>query len=190
MTSTSYGSAAYLEQLRTILGTLNTAEVDRIIEIITNAAAEGRQVFICGNGGSASTASHAITDWNKMTYIHTGQPFRGVCLNDNVGLITAFANDVDYAEVFVGQLRSLVRAGDVVIAISGSGNSPNVVRAIEHANGAGAITIGFCGFDGGKLKAAAQHSVWVRSRDMQICEDVHLSLCHMVMKALCRVPVS
>jgi D-sedoheptulose 7-phosphate isomerase len=189
MTDPRTGAHAYLSTLQALLGTVDPVEVDAVTQVITSAAADGREIFVFGNGGSAMTASHAITDWNKMTYIHRGVPFRGQCLNDNIGLITAFANDLDYAEVFAGQLRSLCRPGDVVMAISGSGNSPNIVRAVEVANDMGAVTVGLCGFDGGRLREKARHSVWVRSRDMQLCEDVHLTICHIVMKALCQIPV-
>ena len=190
MTDLTAGASAYLDALQTLLATIDPAEIAAVTRVITAAAAAERDIFVFGNGGSAMTASHAITDWNKMTFLHTGMPFRGQCLNDNVGLLTAFGNDLEYAEVFAGQLRSLVRTGDVVLAISGSGNSPNVVRAIEEANAAGAVTVGLCGFDGGRLRELAQHSVWVHSHDMQLCEDVHLTVCHIVMKALCRLPVT
>jgi D-sedoheptulose 7-phosphate isomerase len=190
MTDLTLGASGYLSALQALLATVDPMEVATVTGVLVEAADAGRDVYVFGNGGSAMTASHAITDWNKMTYIHTGRVFRGQCLNDNIGLVTAFGNDIEYAEVFAGQLRSLVRRGDVVLAISGSGNSPNIVRAVEVANEAGAVTLGLCGFDGGRLRALAQHSVWVRSHDMQLCEDVHLTICHIVMKALCRLPVS
>lgn len=183
-------TTAYLTSLQAVLKSVDPAEIAELCTTIVEASRAGREVFVFGNGGSAMTASHAITDWNKMTFQHSGVSFRGQCLNDNVGLITAFGNDVEYAEVFAGQLRSLVRPSDVVLAISGSGNSPNVIRAVEVANAAGAMTLGLCGFDGGQLRRMAQHSVWVRSHDMQLVEDVHLSICHIVMKALCGLSVT
>jgi len=155
------------------------------IDVITAAFEAGKQIITCGNGGSAYAASHYITDWNKMVNLATGRKFRGISLCDNLGMVTAFANDVSFDEIFVGQLKAILDPGDLVIAISGSGNSRNVVRAVEYANQAGADTLAVVGYDGGALKRAAKHCVWVPSFDMQLCEDVHLMFGHMVMKALC-----
>ena len=120
-----------------------------------------------------------------MVNLATGRKFRGISLCDNIGIITAFANDVSYDEVFAGQLKAILGSGDLVIAVSGSGNSRNVVKAIEYANESGAETLAIVGYDGGTLKRIAKHSIWVPSCDMQLCEDVHLMFGHMVMKALC-----
>jgi len=160
------------------------------IEVVRAAYDAGRQIITCGNGGSAYAASHYITDWNKIVTAATGRPFRGISLSDNLGLLTAFANDVAFDEIFAGQLRAILQPGDLVIAISGSGNSPNVVKAVEYANAAGAVTLAVVGYDGGALRRHAQHSVWVPSFDMQLCEDVHLFFGHMVMKALCGLPIT
>jgi D-sedoheptulose 7-phosphate isomerase len=164
---------------------LDYSDFEAGIEIIRQTFEAGRKIITCGNGGSASTASHYITDWNKMINLATGKKFRGISLCDNVGLITAYANDLSYDEVFRGQLAAILDEGDLVVAISGSGNSPNVLRAVEYANENGANTLAVVGYDGGKLKPIARHSVWVRSFDMQLCEDVHLMFGHMVMKVLC-----
>lgn len=155
------------------------------IDIVRKKFNEGKKIITCGNGGSASTASHYITDWNKMVNLATGKKFRGISLCDNIGLITAYANDTNYDDVFRGQLDAILDEGDLVIAVSGSGNSPNVLRAVEYANANGAETLAVVGYDGGKLKQIASHSVWVPSFDMQLCEDVHLMFGHMVMKTLC-----
>jgi len=144
----------------------------------------GKKIITCGNGGSAYTASHYVTDWNKMTNLATGKRFRGISLCDNIGLVTAFGNDIGYDEVFAGQLKTILDEGDLVVAISGSGNSASVVRAVEYANGAGADTLAIVGFDGGKLKPLAKCSVWVPSFDMQLCEELHVMFGHMVMKTL------
>lgn len=159
------------------------------IDVIAAAFEAGKQIITCGNGGSAYAASHYITDWNKMVNLATGRKFRGMSLCDNLGMVTAFANDVSFDEIFAGQLKAILEPGDLVIAISGSGNSPNVVRAVEYANAAGAETLAVVGYDGGALKRIARHSVWVPSFDMQLCEDVHLVFGHMVMKALCGSPI-
>jgi D-sedoheptulose 7-phosphate isomerase len=120
-----------------------------------------------------------------MVSLATGRKFRGISLCDNIGMVTAFANDVAYDEIFAGQLKAILDKDDLVIAISGSGNSPNVVKAVEYANQAGAGTLAVVGYDGGKLKRIAKHSVWVPSFDMQLCEEMHLMFGHMVMKTLC-----
>ena len=159
------------------------------VDLICAKFESGHKIITCGNGGSAHTASHYITDWAKMTNLATGRKFRGLSLCDNMGLITAYSNDISYEEVFVGQLRAILDPGDLVVAVSGSGNSPNVVKAVEYANSAGADTLAVVGYDGGRLKQAAKRSVWVRSFDMQLCEDVHMMFGHMVMKTLCGTPI-
>lgn len=155
------------------------------IELIRSKFDSGKKIFTCGNGGSASTASHYITDWNKMINLATGRKFRGVSLCDNIGAITAFANDLSYDQIFSGQLKAIMDEGDLVIAISGSGNSPNVLEAVEYANANGADTLAVVGYDGGKLLPMAGQHILVPSFDMQICEDIHLMFGHMVMKTLC-----
>lgn len=159
------------------------------IDVVKAAFDAGKQIITCGNGGSAYAASHYITDWNKMVNLATGRKFRGISLCDNIGIVTAFANDLSYEDVFAGQLKAILDAGDLVIAVSGSGNSRNVVKAVEYANQAGAETLAVVGYDGGTLKKIAKHSVWVPSFDMQLCEDVHLMFGHMVMKSLCGSPI-
>lgn len=182
---TDFTIPAYIERLSRTLAKVDLASVERAIDLIKTSWADGRKVLVCGNGGSALTASHYINDWNKATYLATGKPFRGACLSDNIGILTAYSNDVSYEEVYREQLKNLMDAGDLVIAVSGSGNSPNVVHAVEYANQSGGVTLAVCGYDGGKIKALAHHSVWVPSHDMQICEDLHFMFGHMVMKALC-----
>ncbi len=140
---------------------------------------------ICGNGGSALAASHYITDWNKMIYAYTNTRFNGICLSDNVGLITAYSNDLSYNEVFSEQVKNLLNEGDLLIALSGSGNSENVIKAISVANKMNINTLSICGYDGGKLKKISNNYVWIRSYDMQICEDAQTVFGHMVMKDLC-----
>jgi len=169
----------YCNDLIEAIEDLDLQEVGEAIGMIREAWNRGSQIICMGNGGSALTAQHYITDWNKGLK----KPFLGRCLVDNIGLITAYANDVSYEEVFERQLRVIMRPGDLVIGISGSGNSENVIRAISYANLVG-HTLGICGFDGGDLKEIAQRSVWVRCEDMQIIEDVHLALGHMIFKAL------
>ena len=183
--STDFSVSSYLAAHARLAGKLDQRAFQAGIDVVRRAFDQGKQIITCGNGGSAYAASHFITDWNKMVNLATGRRFRGISLCDNIGIITAFANDVSYDEVFAGQLKAILDGGDLVIAVSGSGNSRNVVKAIEYANEAGAETLAIVGYDGGTLKRIAKHSVWVPSFDMQLCEDVHLMFCHMVMKALC-----
>ncbi len=164
---------------------LNINEFEMGINIIRSAFERGKKIITCGNGGSASTASHYITDWNKMVNLATGKKFRGISLCDNIGLITAYGNDISYDEVFAGQLKAIMDEGDLLVAISGSGNSSNILKAVEYANSIGGNTLAIVGYDGGKLKELSKNAVWVESFDMQLCEDVHLMFGHMVMKTLC-----
>jgi D-sedoheptulose 7-phosphate isomerase len=155
------------------------------VDMVRDAFERGSKIFTCGNGGSSSTASHYITDWSKMVNLATGKKFRGISLCDNVGLITAYGNDLTYADVFAGQIDTMMDRGDLLVAISGSGNSLNILKAIEAARRAGGKVLGVVGYDGGKMMAMCDHSVWVPSFDMQLCEDVHLMFGHIVMKTLC-----
>jgi D-sedoheptulose 7-phosphate isomerase len=181
----SSASTAYLRKLYTCINALDLQALDHAIDLVRQAWTDGRQVITFGNGGSALTALHFITDWNKATPLATGRSFRGRSLLDNIGLLSAYANDLAYEDVFCAQLRNVAVRGDLVIAISGSGNSENVVRAVVAANEMGCQTLGLCGFSGGRLKAVAQHVVWVDVQDMQLSEDLHAMFGHMVMKSLC-----
>ena len=183
-------SRLYFDRLSDVIETLDFAEMDHAIALVHEAWQSGQQIITLGNGGSAMSALHFITDWNKSVFMASGKPFRGRSLLDNMGMMTALGNDISYDAVFEQQLRQIAQPGDLVIAISGSGNSPNVIRAVEYANEAGCITLGLSGFDCGKLKALAQHSLWVNSHNMQICEDLHMVFGHIVMQVLCGVLVS
>lgn len=178
-------SASYLNRLVAVLGAMDKAEIDRGIEIVRDAWLRGAQVITLGNGGSAMTALHFVTDWGKMIHLATGRGLSARSLVDNMGLITAYSNDLSYADVFVEQLKNVMKPGDLVLAISGSGNSENVIRAIDYANANSGITLGLCGFGGGRLKEKAQHVLWVNSNDMQLCEDAHAIFGHIVMQTLC-----
>jgi D-sedoheptulose 7-phosphate isomerase len=187
--STEFSVSNYLLAHARLAQQIDAASLQRGIDIVRSAFEGGKKIITCGNGGSAYTASHYITDWNKMVNLASGKKFRGLSLCDNIGLVTAFGNDIHYDEVFTGQLKAILDAGDLLVAISGSGNSPNVLKAVEYANEAGAKTLAVVGYDGGKLKPIAQHSVWIPSFDMQLCEDAHLMFGHMVMKTLCGTPI-
>jgi len=180
----------YIEQHNLIVKNLNHKEIEFAIGLIKDKIRKGRRVAVCGNGGSAVAASHYITDWNKMVYIHTNTRFNGICLSDNVGLITAYSNDLSYDDVFSEQVKNLLEPDDLLITLSGSGNSENVVKATKVANNMGVSTLSICGYDGGKLKKISDNCVWIRSFDMQLCEDVQTVFGHMVMKDLCGCELS
>ncbi len=183
--STNFSVSNYFATHALLAQQLDTDAFQKGIDMIKAAFDAGKKIITCGNGGSASTSSHYVTDWNKMVNLATGKKFRGVSLCDNIGLITAYGNDLSYADVFAGQIDALMDEGDLLVAISGSGNSPNVIKAIEAARRAEGKVLGVVGYDGGKMMPMCDHSVWVQSFDMQLCEDVHLMFGHMVMKTLC-----
>jgi len=182
---TAFTVSNYLAAHASLANQINTTAFQKGIDLINDAFQKGKKIITCGNGGSASTASHYITDWNKMVNLATGKKFRGVSLCDNIGLITAYGNDLSYDDVFSGQIDALMDEGDLLVAISGSGNSGNVIKAVQAAKRAGGRTLAVVGYDGGKLLPLCDHAVWVESFDMQLCEDVHLMFGHMVMKTLC-----
>ena len=174
----------YFGTVQSLLDEIPFQAVDDVVNILMEAARMGRMVYVFGNGGSAATATHMGCDLAKRPAV-AGQPrLRVIALNDNTSIMTAISNDISYDEVFAEQLRPLVRPHDIVIGISGSGNSRNVLNAIQVANDAGAVTIGFCGFDGGKLKGMVQYAVHVPSSNMAMVEDVHLMLEHAICEKL------
>ena len=174
----------YFETLKSCIDQINKKDVDTFIKLLIQARDEGRTIFIMGNGGSASTASHITCDFNKGCSYNQDKKFKIICLNDNIATMLAYANDVNYESIFAEQLKNFLKEGDIVIGLSGSGNSKNILNAIEYANSKNAITIGLTGYNGGKLKEIAKFSVNTNINDMQIAEDVHMMLCHMVYNIL------
>ena len=177
--------ADYCAGLSKAVESVSRERFEEFIHLLEDAYHHDRQVFFMGNGGSGATASHFICDLNKGVSYGRSKRFRGNSLNDNLATITAYANDVAYEDVFVEQLKNFLQPGDLVVAISGSGNSRNVLKAVDYANSRGAHTVGLCGFDGGKLAAAARTPVLVPVRDMQKAEDAHMILLHVAMQLLC-----
>ncbi|MDI9364558.1 MAG: SIS domain-containing protein [Flavobacterium sp.] len=176
--------AAYITNLTTVLNKLDQLEIIKISELLLEARDNKKQIFIFGNGGSASTASHFACDINKGVS-KVGTPrFKVICLNDNIPTMLAYSNDINYDCIFAEQLQNFVNEGDLVIAISGSGNSKNVIKAIEVAKEHKAITIGITGYSGGKLKTLADYSLNANIDDMQISEDIHMIWVHLMMKCL------
>ena len=176
--------ATYITEEKKVLDLLNKDEINDVMNVLENARLHGNRIFTCGNGGSASTASHMGSDFNKGISLEQDVKYDVECLSDNVPMMMAVANDICYDDIFVVPLKNKLKKGDVVLGISGSGNSENVLRAINFANENGAETIGFTGYDGGKLKELAKHNIHVDIDNMQIVEDIHLVLNHMMMYIL------
>lgn len=180
MTQQSF-SRRYLDELDSVLKALDTAAADRAITCLREARNAGRTIFSCGNGGSASIASQMVVDMVKgASYRKMARPFRMISLTDSVATITAYANDVSYESVFVEPLRNWAQKGDVLIAISGSGNSPNVLRAVEFANGIGCTTIGLTTGCDGRLKDLVTLPLTVPSSHMGRLEDAFFIMTHIL----------
>ena len=173
----------YSDCLRETSSKIDLDQIEKCFEIISSAQNTDKTIFTCGNGGSASTASHYVTDWTKMAkkkifYI------KELFLNDNIGLITAYANDIDYESIFEKQIEIYGNPGDILIVVSGSGNSRNIVNALHAARKRDMKSIAIVGYDGGKAAQICDCLVHIPSFDMQICEDIHLMLGHFIMKRL------
>ena len=173
--------SAYFEREKATLDAISKEDLNTLMNVLVDAKDAGKTIFIMGNGGSAATASHYVCDFNKGISYGKEKMFKFICLNDNIPTMMAYANDLSYADVFVGPLKNFMQAGDIVIGISGSGNSENVVRAIEN----GGVSVGITGYSGGKVKQISKYNVHVPIDDMQITEDLHMVLDHCMMKILC-----
>ena len=171
----------YLEREIETIRELDVEEINRALNLLQTAFENENTVYIFGNGGSASTASHYQNDFNKGISEHTEKKFRFQCLNDNIATVMAIANDIGYEEIFRFQLKGRLQPGDVIVAISGSGNSANVLNAVEYAKSHGNPVIGITGFDGGKLKTVSNVSLQVPIKSMQITEDIHMIFDHLMM---------
>jgi D-sedoheptulose 7-phosphate isomerase len=184
----------YLERLCLELARVDQNGVRRLAELIYQAWENEKFVFLFGNGGSATAASHLAEDLGKSCVAEeavncrsdkTYRRLKTLSLTDNVGWLTALANDFGYEQVFVQQLMHYAQPGDLVVAISGSGNSPNVLAAVDWANRHGLVTFGLTGFDGGRLKQLQQAGLHVALDDMAMVESIHLAVCHWVVGDLC-----
>lgn len=172
----------YLGDLKELINAIDINEIIEFIKVLENAYNNGKTIFIMGNGGSAATASHFACDINKGVSLKLQKKFKVLCLNDNIPIMLAYSNDISYDSVFIEQLKNFIMNDDLVIGISGSGNSKNVLNAIKYANKVGARTFGIIGCDGGKLKDIAQKSLIIKSFDMQKIEDCHMILVHLTMQ--------
>jgi len=179
----------YATYITDLLERLDVAAIDRVGRLLETARRQGRTIFIVGNGGSAATASHFACDLALGARTFGGKAYRAISLADNNALLTAAGNDIGYDTVFSEQLKTLLVPGDVVFAISASGNSPNVVKALEYANRAGAVTVALTGFDGGRLREIAGDHIHVSTPkgDYGPVEDLHLMLNHLITSYLVRL---
>ena len=173
----------YFSKLKNTLDKVDRDSILKFAEVISKT--EGKNtVYVLGNGGSSAIASHFVCDFVKDVASASGKRFKMVSLADNVAVLTAYSNDIDFNLIFVEQLKNFLNKDDVVIAISGSGNSKNVLNAVDYANKNGAITVGMCGFDGGELIKMAQHCVLAPVCDMQVVQDSHMAVIHLLMQII------
>lgn len=173
---------SYKKTINDVLDSLNQSEIDKFMDMLLEAYKNDKFIFVIGNGGSAANASHFAQDLAKGTR-HSMEQLRrlkALSLTDNTPFITAQGNDDGYDSIFEQQLRTFAKRGDYLVAVSGSGNSPNIIKAIEWANNNGISTIGVTGFDGGKLRKMAQHTVHVPLNEMCTAESIHSIIFHYV----------
>jgi len=176
---------AYFEREQEVINNLNFEEIADAVQAIKEAYERETTIYVFGNGGSAATASHFVCDFNKGISSEACKKFNLICLSDNTPIVTAIANDISYDDIFVLQLKEILKKDDLIIAISGSGNSKNIIKAVEYAKEIGAEVVGLTGYSGGKLKELADYSMHVPVDDMQITEDIHMIFDHMMMKVFC-----
>ncbi|MCI9577227.1 MAG: SIS domain-containing protein [Oscillibacter sp.] len=172
----------YFSSVSAVLEKIDRAELNTAMNQLVDAYSRGTNIYCFGNGGSAATASHMLNDFNKGVSAGLNRKFRFQCLNDNLAILTAIANDIGYADVFLEQMRGKLQPGDMIVAISGSGNSVNVIKGVEYAKSCGCETIGITGYDGGRLRELADYHMHVPVFDMQIVEDIHMIFNHMMMR--------
>lgn len=173
-------AASYVRKIQDMLTNLDLKEVERLTNTVLDAYKNDKQIFIIGNGGSASAASHMACDWGKGTVVPGKRRMRVISLTDNMAMFSAIANDFGYENVFVEQLKNILNPGDLVVGISASGNSPNVVNALRYANQAGGITASIVGFTGGAMKKESDIVIFLKNSEYGPVEDGHLILNHIV----------
>ena len=176
----------YLKRVSDTIGRIDRNDIKKVIDALLEVRENGGSVYIFGNGGSAATASHCVCDFNKGISSNLDKKFRFVCLSDNTATMTAIANDHGYDEIFRRQLEGRLEKKDLVFAISGSGNSKNVINAVEYAKGQGVGVISLTGYDGGKLLKLSDYPIHADINDMQISEDVHMMVCHLLASTIAK----
>ena len=172
--------STYAKEVHAAIDTLDDAACAQFAVEVLDALRTRRRIYVCGNGGSAANASHFAGDTAKAVRDDKGNMLLISCLSDNQACMMAIANDLEYSEIFRHQLDGVMEARDILVAISGSGNSANVLRAVDYANSIGALTVGLCGFNGGRLREISKLPLHVKSNNMEVVEDVHLSILHYV----------
>lgn len=175
---------AFFTKVIQTLGKIDKSSLQQFVKVLIDAYQRESTIFIFGNGGSANTASHFCGDFVKGVSYGCSKRFKIICLNDNISALMAIANDISYEDIFSEQLKNFLKKDDVVIGISCSGNSVNVIKAIEYANTAGAMTIALCGFRGGNLKRIANLVIHADIDDMEVSEDIHLIVTHFAKQAI------
>jgi D-sedoheptulose 7-phosphate isomerase len=176
--------SAYFNRVSETLNKLNTAAIEQLVDMLMKARENGNSIFIFGNGGSGATASHVTGDFLKGISYNLDKRFRVQCLNDNISGMMAISNDLTYEEIFIEQLKVFMKKDDVVIGISGSGNSANVLKAMAYAKDSGASTVAFCGFKGGKIMSMADLVIHAPIKDMEITEDIHVIIFHAIKQVM------
>lgn len=175
---------AYFDKEIATVQALDLEEVAEAVSAIKAAYDREATIYVFGNGGSAATASHFVCDFNKGICEKSDKKFNLICLSDNTPMITAIANDISYDDIFYFQLKNKLKPTDLIIAISGSGNSKNVIKAVEYAKEVGTKAVGITGYSGGKLRQLADYRMHVAIDDMQVTEDVHMAFDHMMYRVL------
>ena len=182
----SAGIDDYLERVSKTIDKIDRKDIQNVIDALLDVREKDGIVYIFGNGGSAATASHCVCDFNKGISCNLDKKFRFVCLSDNTATMTAIANDIGYDEIFREQLKGRIGKDDAVFAISGSGNSKNVINAVEYAKGQGTKVISLTGYDGGKLLKMSDYPIHADINDMQIAEDIHMMMCHLLASTIAK----
>jgi D-sedoheptulose 7-phosphate isomerase len=170
----------YFNGVEKLMKDIPVNQLEKIIDALWDAYRKDKQIFIFGNGGCAAAALHFSCDMAKLTIVPGNKRFRVICLSSNVALLTAWANDTYYADIYGEQLANLMNPGDVVFGLTGSGNSMNIINALKYANDNGGKTVTITGFDGGKIKSIAQYSLVIKSSQMQQVEDAHMMMMHII----------
>ena len=170
----------YFNSVKKALSSVDEKEISNVINILTTARDNGNTIFTMGNGGSASNASHFVNGLSQGATVEGKPRFKAVALTDNIPNLLAYGNDIGYENIFIEQLKNLLEPQDIVIGISGSGNSKNIIKAVEYANKQSATTIGICGYDGGILKKIVKFPIHVKCNFMEVIEDAHLSITHLI----------
>ena len=176
----------YLKRLSVTLNDIDKESLNRVIEALLEVRNNNGTIYIFGNGGSAATASHCVCDFNKGISLNLEKKFNFVCLSDNTATVTAIANDIGYDEIYRLQLKDRLKKNDLIFAISGSGNSKNIINAVEYAREQGVKVVSLTGYNGGKLLGLSDYPIHVKVNDMQIAEDAHMMVCHLMASVIAK----